>query len=152
MPNLTSESKKRRGHSPRNKFGVHNVNQPVRVFVMPAIRRERQPTDVASAENTVGKARYGTEPYGTLRNGMHGAVRYGTVWHGLILREPPRQNQQFSSRNVYWLLDTRKDAMKKLSLYVFRLQRTTERSRRGGKGHHISGDTAGSWFRNRRFR
>ena len=32
------------------------------------------------------------------------------------------------------------------------LQRTTERWRRGGQGHRISGDTAKSWFRNQRFR
>ena len=32
------------------------------------------------------------------------------------------------------------------------LQTTAERRRRGGKRHRISGDTAGSWFQNQRFR
>ena len=39
------------------------------------------------------------------------------------------------------------------SAYIFLLERTIERSRHGGTGHRVSGDTAGrSWFRNRRFR
>ena len=32
------------------------------------------------------------------------------------------------------------------------LRRTIERRRRGGKGHRVLGDTAGSWFQNQRFR
>ena len=43
--------------------------------------------------------------------------------------------------------------MKKASRQtISRLRRSVERSRRGGKGHRVSGDTAESWFQNRRFR
>ena len=41
----------------------------------------------------------------------------------------------------------------KYNLHIFSgLQQTFGRWHRGGKGHRISGYTAGSWFRNRRFR
>ena len=41
---------------------------------------------------------------------------------------------------------------KKLRIFSCLRKRTIERWRRGGIGHRSSGDTAGSWFQNRRFR
>ena len=41
----------------------------------------------------------------------------------------------------------RYDKKEKLDIYIYYcLQRTIERSRRGGKGHHFSGDAAGSYY------
>ena len=65
---------------------------------------------------------------------------------------PPKKTQLLSSTNVSWLLDMRKDAMKKNHHIFSCLQRTIEQRRRDGKGHRMSGDKAGSWFQNRRFR
>ena len=39
------------------------------------------------------------------------------------------------------------------SIYIYScVQRFNDRRRRGVDGHRVSGDTAGSWFENRRFR
>ena len=63
-----------------------------------------------------------------------------------ILRYPPKK-QRFSLTNVSWLLDTKKGAIiQETSLHIFCLQSIIENGRRAGKGHRISGDTAGSWF------
>ena len=58
---------------------------------------------------------------------------------------PPPANPRFSSTNVSWLLDMRKDAMKTISSITFLVGK-------GGKGYRFSGDTAGSRFQHRRFR
>ena len=55
--------------------------------------------------------------------------------------------------NVSWLLDTRKDDIERY-MYIHTiscLQRTIERWRRGGKGHRLQRDAAGSCFQNLRF-
>ena len=66
----------------------------------------------------------------------------------------PPKNQRFSLTEVSWALDTREDAMKQISYYVFSIAKgySIERWRLGGKGRPIPGDTAGSWCQNRRFR
>ena len=60
----------------------------------------------------------------------------------------------FFNENVSWLLDTRKDAMKRISSHTYVLVRegllTDDVG--GGKGHRISADTAVVWFQNRPFR
>ena len=58
--------------------------------------------------------------------------------------------------NERFMAARHKDAMKNYPQTFSCLQRTSrrtiERSRRGGKGRRISGDTAWIWFQNRRFR
>ena len=64
---------------------------------------------------------------------------------------PP--NQRSSYTKVSWLFDTAKDTMNNLSSHIVLFANDYRtRRRRGGKGHRISGDTAGIWFQNRRFR
>ena len=69
---------------------------------------------------------------------------------------PPPQNQRLPWTSVSKLRGKRKDAMKKnmpshtvLCLYILEDDQTMTSG--GGRGRRISGDTAGSWFQNRRF-
>ena len=68
--------------------------------------------------------------------------------------DSPLQNQRFSLLNVSWLLHTKMDAMKTKSLIYFLVGKgpSNDDVWVGCKGYRISGDTAGSWFQNRRFR
>ena len=63
------------------------------------------------------------------------------------------KKQRLSLTNVLWLLDTRTDGMKIKSSYFLLVCKGLSNDDVGGsKGRRIPGDTAGSWFRNRRFR
>ena len=77
--------------------------------------------------------------------GGGGDVRGSTFGLNSFLNEndsataPPKTTPLFSFMNVSWLLNTRKDAMKKY-IYIHKIscwQRTIERWRRGGKGHRL---------------
>ena len=66
---------------------------------------------------------------------------------------PPR-NRRDSLTNVSWLLDTKKDAVKKsiVKYFVVCKDLSNDDVGVGGKGHRIPGNPAGSWFQNWRFR
>ena len=71
---------------------------------------------------------------------------------GLTLRPHPPKPAIFLT-NGSWLLDTRMNTRKnKKFFHILLCKGIIERWRRGGKGHHVSGDTAGTWCQNRRFR
>ena len=77
---------------------------------------------------------------------------YETNGDWFLLRPPPQKNSYFLSRTFHGCSTPGMMLWRKY-LHVFPWsQITIERRHRGGREHRVSGDTAGSWLWNRRFR
>ena len=74
------------------------------------------------------------------------------IWWLILWQPPPRKTNDFLSLLLTFHSCSTRGIMllyEKKASYIFFacLQRIIERWGRGGKGHRVSGDTAGSWFK-----